>query len=155
MGIVQGKSTTFGKISDTGRYQGPSGASAKGKTIRVAGTVDCAAEDSNGSTYDIVEIPSSYILLPGSAMHTTAWGFAQAVFGADGVTDALLDVTKATGGATGNGLVTIFDAKWNKPIWQQLGLAEDPGVVTLKVFAEADATIDGQIKFDLQFANHV
>ncbi|MDW3181772.1 hypothetical protein [Roseobacter sp.] len=132
------------------------GASSLGQITRVAGTVSGLSSDLQGSEYHLLDVPSSAIMLPTSAIRTTAWSFAQAVIGVDGDTDALLDVAKATGGATGNTPITIFGAIWNKPIWQQLGMAADPGnPITLKVFTEADATVDGQIDFDLQFANHV
>lgn len=132
------------------------GSSAHGHIQRIAGTVSCEATDETGSMYLLCTVPASAIMLPESAIKTTAWGFAQAVIGVEGDTDALLDVTKATGGATGNNPITIFGANWNVPIWQQLGMTEDPGnSVDIYVFTEADATIAGQIDFDLQFANHV
>ncbi|MEO0381614.1 MAG: hypothetical protein AAF252_15205 [Pseudomonadota bacterium] len=156
MAIRNVKSTVFGSTDANGVFTGASGASALGQPMRIGGTVTCLATDSQGSEYTLVQVPPSAILLPESAIKTTAWGFAQAVIGIDGDTDALLDVTKATGGATGNNPITIFDANWNNPIWEQLGMAAAPlDFIALKVFTEADATIDGQIDFDLQFANHV
>lgn len=148
-------SSVFGQVVG-GVFVPASGASAQGLITRVTGTVANLATDLQGSEYHLLNVPASAIMLPGSAIKTTGWGFAQAVIGIDGDTDALLDVTKATGGASGNTPIALFGALWNKPIWQQLGMAEAPGnFITLKVFTEADATIAGQIDFDLQFANHV
>jgi hypothetical protein len=155
MAIRKVLSTFYGQLV-AGVWLPATGAASAGKITRVTGTVECLATDEAGSEYKLMDVPSSAIMLPESAIKTTAWGFAQAVIGVDGDTDALLDVTKATGGASGNNPVDLFDAKWGKPIWQQLGMAEDPGnPITLKVFTEADATVAGQIDFDLQFANHV
>lgn len=155
MAIRKVQSSAYGQLVN-GVLVPARGASALGLITRMAGTVACLATDETGSEFSLVTVPASAILLPASAIKTTAWGFAQAVIGVDGDTTALLNVTKATGGATGNTPITLFDANWNKPIWQQLGMAEDPAnPITLKVFTVADATIDGQIDFDLQFANHV
>ncbi len=156
MAIVKVKSTVYGSTDAQGVFTSASGASALGHILRVCGTVNCLATDESGSEYTLLDIPASAVMLPESAIKTTGWGFAQAVIGIDDDTDALLDVTKATGGATGNNPITIFDAKWNMPIWAQLGMAEAPlNFITLKVFTAADATGDGQIDFDLLFANHV
>lgn len=155
MAIEKLQSSVFGAIAALG-YVGADGASANGRINRVAGTVANAVDASQGSEYHLCSVPASAILLPESAIKTTGWGFAQAVIGVAGATDALLDVAKATGGATGNKPITIFGANWNKQIWEQLGLAEDPGeMIDLVVFTEGDATIAGQIDFDLVFANHV
>mgnify|MGYP001797082392 CR=1 FL=1 len=155
MAIRKVLSSAYGQLVD-GAFSQSRGASALGLKTGMCGTVECLATDEAGSEYSLVNVPSSAILLPGSAIRTNAWGFAQAVIGVDGDTDALLDVAAASGGATGNVLVTIFGANWNQPIWQQLGMAADPGnPITLKVFTEADAASAGQIDFDLQFANHV
>ncbi|MEL6886898.1 MAG: hypothetical protein AAFP87_20490 [Pseudomonadota bacterium] len=156
MAIRKVKSSVYGSYDGQGVFLPATGASSLGKIMNVAGTVSCLAADNQGSEYHLTDVPPSAIMLPTSAIRTTGWGFAQAVIGVDGDTDALLDVTRATGGATGNTPITIFTANWNKPIWEQLGLAEMPlSHLTLKVFTEADATADGTIEFDLQFANHV
>lgn len=149
------KSDIFGSTGASG-YTSPNSASRNGRINRVAGTVACAADALTGSTYLLASVPSSAIMLPESAIMTTAWGFAQAVVGTLGVTDGLLDVTKATGGASGNNPITIFGAKWNVPVWQQFGLAADPGIpLDILAIAQADATGAGSIKFDLVFANHI
>ncbi|HGG04229.1 MAG TPA: hypothetical protein ENK28_02130 [Aliiroseovarius sp.] len=154
MAIVNKKSTIYG--SNATGYTAPNSASRAGLITRVAGTVSNEATDNAKSTYVLCDVPASAILLPESAIKTTGWGFAQAIVGVAAATTALLNVTKATGGATGNKPITIFGSNWNKPIWQQLGLADDPKVpLTLIVSTIADATGAGQIDFDLVFANHV
>jgi len=154
MAIVTSKSSVYG-TNATG-YTAPNSSSRAGRITRVAGTVTCGATDSAKSTYLVCDVPSSAILLPESAIKTTGWGFAQAIVGVAAATTGLLNVTKATGGAAGNKPIVIFEAKWNKPIWEQLGLVADPGMpLTLIVSTIADATIAGQIDFDLVFANHV
>ncbi|WP_226779014.1 hypothetical protein [Oceaniglobus trochenteri] len=155
MPIVKQKSSIFGTTGEAG-YTSPNSSSRNGRINRVVGTVTCAATDLQGSEYLVAQVPSSAIMLPESAIRTTAWGFAQAVIGVKGDTDALLDVAKATGGATGNKPITIFGSLWNKPLWQQLGMAADPGhAIDLIVFTEGDATAAGTLEFDLSFANHV
>ena len=156
MAIRTVKSTVCGATSATGVFTPDSGASALGQIMRIAGTVSALSTDNAGSQYHLCDLPASCILLPESAIQTTGWAFAQAVVGADGFTDQLLDVTRATGGATGNTPITAFGAKWNVPIWQQLGMTAAPlDFITLKAFAEADATTDGDLHFALLVANHV
>ncbi len=155
MPVYKSQSNLFGGTFN-GAYRAPNGASKNGRINRVVGTVVSAIDAQAGSTFKLATIPASAIMLPESRIKTTAWGFAQAVVGTTGATDTLLDVLKATGGAAGNAPVVMFDAKWNRPLWQQLGLAKDPGKpIDLIVIAEADATVAGQLDFDLQFANHI
>ena len=155
MAIEFKQSSIFGSTGTTG-YTAPNGSSRNGRINRVAGIVANSLTALTGSRYLICQIPSSAIMLPESAIKTTGWGFAQATIGTPDLLTGLLDVAKATGGTTGNKPITIFGATWNKPIWQQLGLAADPGhPVDLVVSTATDATVAGQIDFDLVFANHI
>lgn len=155
MAIVNKKSSVYAAMAATGMIAATA-SSAHGVIARVAGTITNDATDNSGSTYLMLAVPASAIILPESAIKTTGWGFAQATIGVAGDTAALLNVTKATGGGTGNNPVVLFDAKWNKPIWKQLGLAADPGtLIELVVSTATDATGAGTIDFDLVFANHV
>jgi len=154
MAIVNKKSSVYG-TNATG-YTAPNSSSRAGRITRIVGSVSCEATDNAKSTYVVCDVASSAILLPESAIKTTGWGFAQAIVGVATATTGLLNVSKATGGASGNKPVTIFGAKWNKPIWEQLGLSADPNKpLTLIISTIADATGAGAIDFDLVFANHV
>jgi hypothetical protein len=149
------KADTFGV---TGAAYVPPFASARdGRIHRTAGRVSALAADNTGSRFLIAQIPTSAIILPQSFIRTDLWAFAQAVIGTIAVPTGLLNVARATGGATGNALVTIFGAKWAQPAWQQAGLAAAPvGVPFLDIFAHAiaDATVLGTIDFDIWYANH-
>ncbi|MES2667925.1 MAG: hypothetical protein V4712_17710 [Pseudomonadota bacterium] len=153
MAIVNLKSTVFG-VTGVAGYTAPNGSARDGRIHRVAGRISNGAGDSNLSKYLICELPWSAILLPPTAFMTTAWGFAQAVIGTDEDSDGLLDVARATGGATGNVPITIFGAKWNLPFWGQMGLASAPlkGFAKLYAVAEADATGAGTLDFDIHYA---
>lgn len=151
------KSTVFGTFDAAGLYNAPDLAQANGHIHAVAGRASNNITNSNGSKYLLAELPWDVILQPDSAIMTTAWGFAQAVIGVDEATTGLLNVLKATGGATGNLPITIFGAKWNKPLWAQLGLAARPAsnVAKLYAYAIADATIGGDLDFMLKYANYL
>ena len=156
MAIRTVKSSVFGSTDANGRFTPDLGSSALGQLMRISGTVTNLASDNQGSVYHLCDLPVSCILLPETRIKVTGWGFAQAVVGVAGYTDQLLDVAVSGAAANGNAPITIFGAKWNKPIWQQLGMPAAPqNFVTLAVFTEGDATADGQIDFSISTANHI
>lgn len=150
------KADTFGNVS-AGAYAAPFASARDGRIHRTAGRVSALISDNTGSRFLIAQIPSSAIILPQSFIRTDNWAFAQAVIGTLAVPTGLLNVAKATGGATGNALVTIFGAKWAQPAWQQAGLAAAPVNPLMDIFAHAiaDATVAGTIDFDIWYANHL
>jgi hypothetical protein len=150
------KADTFGSVA-SGAYAAPFASARDGRIHRTAGRITGLAADNTGSRYLIAQIPTSAIILPQSFIRTDLWAFAQAVIGTLAVPTGLLNVAKATGGATGNALVTIFGAKWAQPAWQQAGLAAAPATPFLDIFAHAiaDATVLGTIDFDIWYANHL
>lgn len=155
MAIRNVKSTIFGLAGTT--YTPPSGSARDGKMHHISGTVANLAADNSGSRYHLFTLPSTAIILSQSLIRTDAWGFAQAVVGAVGFTTGLLNVAKATGGAGGNALATIFAAKWNQPLWQQLGMAAPPkqAMIDIEAFTIANATVDGTLSFDIWYADHM
>ncbi len=155
MAIVKNYSTVFGASAD-GIRQVPNSASRHGRVMVVAGKVTCLATDNLGSIYLLAPIPSSAIILPATLIKGDAWGFAQFVVGIEGAVDQLLDITTVSALTAGDPILAAFDAKWNKPVWEQAGLAADPMTpLNLMLTAEADATGAGQVDFDLHIANHV
>lgn len=158
MPVENRRSTVFG-ISGPGPngYTPPFAAAAMGKLHRVAGRATALLADNTNSRYLLCQLPSTCILLQESAIRTDLWAFAQAVIGTIGFQTGLLNVARATGGATGNLPVTIFGARWNQPLWQALGMAAPPTnpVIDLIAFAIADATVLGTLDFDLRYVNHI
>jgi hypothetical protein len=154
MAIVKLKSTIFGTTADG--YTAPNGAQRDGQFHRAAGRVTNGAADNTGSTYLIAELPWSAIILHESLVRTDNWGFAQAVIGTPEDPDGLYDAAKGAS-ATGVALFAAFSAKWNLPLWQQLGLAAMPlkGPAQLMFVAEADAAGAGTADFDIRWVNHV
>lgn len=156
MAIVNLKSTIFGSYGVDGSYIAPDGGQRDGAIHHVAGSVSNAADDSSGSTYLLCTVPASFILLPESLLDAEGWGFAQTVLGITGAADGLLDAATSGLSASGDAIVARFGSDWNKPIWEQAGLAADPLVpVDIMLTAEANAAGAGIAHFDFRFANHI
>lgn len=155
MAIVKLKSTIFGALVN-GAYVPPDGAQRDGHFHRLAGRVTNGATDNTGSTYLIAEIPWAAILLHDSTIRTDAWGFAQAVVGTPEDPDGLYDAAKGAS-ATGVSLFAAYAAKWNQPLWKQIGLSAMPTtpVAQLMFVAEADAAGAGTADFDIRYALHL
>lgn len=152
MPIVKLKSEeVFGPVdSITGRHGAPDYRQARGVKFSAEGKVANAATDLSGSTYTLAEIPSTAILDPDCTIDLQNWGFTIAKIGIDSDTDALLSVAD-TGVLADVSKFTdlgLFGTKWNKPLWEQLGLAADPGgKIALKIFTEANAGGAGSAPF--------
>ncbi|WP_112312493.1 hypothetical protein [Pseudogemmobacter bohemicus] len=155
MAVVKLKSTIFG-VTGVNGYQAPDSSALQGVFHRVAGRVTNGATDNTGSTYLIAQIPWAAILLHDSRIRTDAWGFAQAVVGTPEDPDGLYDAAKGAS-ATGVVLFDVFTAKWNQPLWKQLGLAKMPNkpFAELMFVARADATGAGTADFDIRYALHI
>lgn len=155
MAIRNVKSSVFGLSGAT--YTPPNAAARDGKVRHIAGTVANLLADNSGSRYHLFTLPATAIILPQSLIRTDNWGFAQAIVGCVGFTTGLLNVAKATGGAGGNALATIFASKWAQPLWQQLGMAAAPAqsMIDIEAFTIADATVAGTLSFDIWFADHM
>jgi hypothetical protein len=155
MAIRNVKSTVFGLTGAT--YTPPNAAARDGKVHHISGTVANIVGDNTGSRYHLFTLPATAIILPQSLIRTDAWGFAQAVVGTVGFTTGLLNVARATGGAGGNALATVFAADWNSPLWEQLGMSAPPtqNMIDIEAFTIADATGAGTLSFDIWFADHM
>lgn len=154
MPIVNLKSAeVFGPVDAvTGRQHGPDYRQARGVRFMAEGTVACAATDLNGSTYTLAELPSGAILDPETQIDLRTWGFDVAQVGSDDAKTGLLNVSGiiATPPGAPSAPLAFGDAKWNKPLWEQLGLAADPGGrIAIRVFTTADAAEAGDIEFKI------
>jgi hypothetical protein len=123
---------------------------ARGRLHVITGVRTNASTDSNGSKYFLANVPSDAYLDNLTEFHVADDGYAAIRIGTETVVDALVSQTKATENiirpvATGN-------AKWNKPLWQLLGLAADPGgVIGLWKHAIANATGAGTFNFRIAY----
>lgn len=117
---------------------------ARGRPIVSAFTVANAADDLSGSKYELGDFPSDCTIDHLTQFHVQNWGFADIRIGTRTDPAALVSVLKTAGNIATP--MTIFDAKWNKLLWQQLGLAADPkGTIRLYAHAIANATGAGSM----------
>ncbi|WP_284262471.1 hypothetical protein [Roseicyclus amphidinii] len=120
-------------------------------TLRIAtGTVTNAADDSNLSSYRLVDLPSSCYLHPDTFFDVQNWGFAAIRIGTETDVDALVSVLKSAGNQVDP--IAKGDANHGKPLWQVLGLAADPGGhIALYAHAIANATGAGEMPFQVHY----
>ena len=149
--ITQYAAEVFG--ATVGGIRGAPDYTSSHGTYRVtSGKVTCAASDSSGSTYWLARLPSTVILRPESKIDLQAWGFTIAKIGIVTDTDALLSVADTTGLSDVSTFLAFDDAKWNKPLWEQLGLASDPGsTFDIGLFTEAAASGSGDAPFEFHW----
>lgn len=119
--------------------------------IRAAvGSISNAADDSNGSSFNLVRLPSNVIMRPESWVDLRGFGFAAASVGIASARTGLLASTTIAGLSAVTPLFAASTAKWGKELWEQLGLAADPGgYLDIAVWVAANATAAGSMKFDL------
>ena len=125
-------------------------AQARGRLIIATGTLTNAADDSTGSKYHLVDLPSSCILHFDTFFDVAADGVAQSVIGTETDTDALVDVLKSAGNL--HSPIAKGDPNHGKRLWEVLGLAKDPcGNIGLWKHAEADAVAAGSMPFQIHY----
>lgn len=156
MAIVNLSSTAFDVRNADGSLDLVDPIRNRAELRAAVGSIANASTDSNGSVYRLFALPSRAILRAETRIDLTDWGFAAATIG-----------LARNGGATltANGLATtitiaslsgaftapiaLFGAKWGKPIWEQAGLAADPGGLVDVIIATAAGAADaGTAKFD-------
>lgn len=121
-----------------------------GRLIIKNGVVTNAADDSANSTFRICDLPSYCILHSLSGFDVAAWGFAQVRVGTLTDNDALLSVAKSAGAVARP--VQFGDTRTGKPLWEVLGLTEDPGgVIPIFAHAIAAATAAGSMRFEIAY----
>lgn len=119
------------------------------------GTVANAATDSDTSVYRLWRMPARAILRPETLVDLQSWGFAAATLGlaaVDGNTlteDGLLGSQTVSGLSAPSAPIAAFGAKWGLPVWEQAGLAADPGgMVDVIIGTAAGAAGAGTATFD-------
>lgn len=121
-----------------------------GRDKYAIGSVTNAADDSNGSTYKLVSLPSDCILLEGTKFDVENTGFATINIGTKTDADALITVAKSAGNTVTP--IAFGDAKHGKRLWEVLGLAANPGgMIDLYQHASANATGAGTTLFQIQY----
>ncbi len=148
MAVVNEKSTIFrdelagGDVIDAGL--------AKGREFHATGSVSNAATDSAASTYKIADLPADAILSDRTFFDVQNDGFAQIQIGTLTDATALVNQTKAT-----ENIITPIvngDANHGLPLWQVLGLSENPGgFIGIYKHAAAGATGAGSMPFRLSW----
>lgn len=138
--------------ADTRIYTPAEPTTQHGNLIRQAGTIDHAADDSNGSRYAVASIPSHAILDPASTIDLQSWGYAAATVGTADDDDALLASVTISGLGAASTFLAFNDAKWNKPFYEQLGMTDDPGGdIVIYIHTAADATGTGDAAFEFHY----
>ncbi|MEM6650973.1 MAG: hypothetical protein AAF582_00140 [Pseudomonadota bacterium] len=125
-----------------------------GSLVKKVGRVSNAADASSGSSYHLCNVPSNGIVDEATDFDVQGWGFAQVVIGTETDTDALLDVTRASG--NNQNPFAPGDASHGRTWWEVLGYASDPGgEIALYAHAEAAATAAGEMLFKIAYLTEV
>lgn len=149
MAIVEKRSGLIHKHGDPNSTP-PDPQNAAGRIVVANSEVENAADDSAGSTYHLVDIPSQAILLPETFFAVSGDGFAQIQIGTYSDTVALLDVAKSA--AAIQSPIAQGDVNHGKQLWEVLGLSKDPrGKIPIYKHAAADATGAGKTKFCIYY----
>lgn len=154
MAIVENFSDeVFGVLDPTSGIRGEADYTfARGTRYVATGRIANAATDNSGSMYRLVELPSNAILHPDTKIDLQGWGFAAATVGTDTDTDALLSSVTVSGLSAPSAPIAHGDAKWGKPLWQQLGMTEDPRTqIALSIHTVADAASAGAATFEIHW----
>ncbi len=140
MPVVNGKSDLFGADVDPAR--------ARGEPVVIALTCTNAASDSSGSKYLLCRIPAEAILDARTDIKADTWGFATLSIGTFDDVDALVSAARAASHKP----ITVNDAKHGLPLWEQLGLAANPGGdIALYAHGTANATGAGSLKAEFHY----
>ena len=154
MAIINKLSSFYGDFVG-GVWATPAAASRDGKQHVIQGAVTNAAGNNSGSTYKLFTLPWTAILLPITAFRTDTWGFAQVQIGTLSTPLGILNAAKGVS-TTGQLPITIFGAKWNKPLWEAIGLAAmptDTGFADIYATTIADATGAGTLSFHVEYVS--
>lgn len=125
-------------------------AKARGRPIVTTFTVANAADDTNGSKFLLANVPSCAILDSRTAFQVQSWGYAAIRIGTEDDVDALVAVLRSAGNVVNP--VAFADARHGLPLWQALGLADDPGGdIGLWAHAIADPTAAGTMRGEIHY----
>ena len=139
MPVVQVQSDLFRTQPLLGQAT-PDPARARGRSIIAQFSVSNLSTDSALSQDLLAELPSDCILGFSTWFKVDGWGFATVNIGTKSDIDALITVAKSAG--TYVEPVTRGDANHGKYLWEELGLAADPGG-TIAIYAQGPANATG------------
>jgi hypothetical protein len=100
-------------------------ARARGRPVVCADTMANAATDSIGSKYLIGMFPAECILGSGTFFKVDTWGYVDIRIGTFTDPAALVSQTRATAAIVAP--IAQGDGRHGQPLWQQLGMAANPG----------------------------
>lgn len=116
----------------------------------ITGTMENAADDKNGSSYYLCDLPSDCYLDPDTAFWVASHGFATVNIGTEDDIDALIAIAKSGGNTVSP--IAFGDANHGKQLWEVLGLPANPGgFIALYAHASGDATGAGSMKFTVKY----
>lgn len=125
-------------------------AKARGRRIVSVDTATNLATDNSGSKYLIGMFPSECILTVGTNFKVDNWGYAAIRIGTFSDPAALVSVLKSAGANVTP--IAMGDSRHGKPLWQQLGMAADPGgEIGLYIHGIADATGAGTMLYEIHY----
>jgi hypothetical protein len=126
-------------------------ARARGINYKSVDTVSNLITDSVGSKYLLMNLPAEASLLPGTQFGVNLWGYADIRIGTFSDPVALVSVLRSAGAVVTP--IAFNDARHGQPLWQQLGLAADPGG-EIGIYAHGSVavpTVGGSMRFTLDW----
>lgn len=126
-------------------------ARARAVMRKVTGTITNLVTDSLGSKYWLCDLPSECVLDLGTQFKVDLWGYVDIRIGTFATPGALVSVLRSAGAI--HVLRTTGDTRHNKALWEQVGLAADPGgMIGIWVHGSvANAAAAGSMNFDIQY----
>jgi len=115
--------------------------------------VAIANGDSANSTALMAIVPSKAIMLPESKIyHSAITGLNDLDFGDATNPDGLVDGISCVSAGSDSAIKAVAFTDYDKPLWELLGMASDPGGdIELFVTLNAAATTGGTIAVDLRY----
>lgn len=144
-----------------GAIQPPPPLYAEARVRAITATVAIGDADSIGSKHYLGQIPSNAIIDPSSLIHSsgiTSCSDYDIGIEQDGVVkdaDILADGIDVSGAGSDSVIASVANANLGKPLWELLGLTNDPGVTynivgTMKAAATAAGTLHLNLKYKIQ-----
>lgn len=125
-------------------------AKARGRRIVTVDTATNLATDNSGSKYLLGMFPSECILMSDTYFKVDNWGYAAIRVGTFSDPAALVSVLKNAGANVTP--IAQGDARHAKPLWQQLGMAAEPGgEIGLYIHGIADAAAAGTMPYEIHY----
>lgn len=123
---------------------------ARGELIVSTFTVANLIDDDSGSTFHLIDLPADCMLHWATSFQVQNWGYADVRIGTRSTPGALVSVLRSA--ANVQTPLAVFDSRWNQMLWQQLGLAANPGGnISLFAHAIANATVAGSMLCNIQY----